>query len=227
MSRQTILALTLLGLTGCGRQEVAKPPPAMIPPVAKAEVPLDAPYEITSDGDENSVRRVVEVKLKKKVTPEVLREIALELKAKEERPHERTIISYYIPVEFHEVAGQPWASIYFKPNLELKILGFSLEEEAMMRGLPLDHKGKRIGAWLQDNQYKTLDLIYDDAGTIKIAEIRSPTDRADSVMIEVPVPTGRRFRKMQGSNFYDVDMSGNLRISNDRDQVISAAKPMK
>ena len=225
MTRQ-ILAFALLTSIGCDQE--AEPQP-IAPPAAprNAKIPVEAPYSIISDRDEGPARREVEVNLNKKMTPDALRKIALELKSKEERQHERTAIFYYLPVEFPEVAGEPWASTHFKPALEVKILGLSTEEEDAMRKIPLDHKGKRIGAWLQDNQYKTLDLIYDVDGAIKIAEIRSPIERHDSDMIELPSTTGRRFRKVNGINIYDVDYAGNLRISNAEGKVFSAAKLMR
>lgn len=80
---------------------------------------------------------------------------------------------------------------------------------------------------MQDNQYKTLDLIYDEDGAIKIAEIRSPSERHDSDMIELASTTGRRFRKVKGTNIYDVNYAGNLRISNTEGKVLSAARSMK
>ena len=233
MTRYTVLVL--LALSGCGSHQGAEDQPVLlekeraiapIPPASTPKIPADGSYSIATDADEDPVRRMVEVKLKKKVSPEVLREIALKVKGKEKRRHERTAIYYFLPMEFSELAGLPWASTHFSPSLEVKILGLSQQEEDAMRKLSLDHKGKRIGAWLQDNQYKTLDLIYDDGG-IKIAEIRSPTERSDSDMIEMSSSTGRRFRKVKGSNIYDVDHRGNLRISNAGGQVFSAATPMK
>ncbi len=225
MTRQ-ILAFALLASIGCDQEAGPQP---IAPPAAprNAKIPVEASYSIISDRDEGPVRREVEVNLNKKVTPEALREIALEVKSKEERQHERTAIFYFLSVEFPELAGEPWASTHFKPALEVKILGLSTEEEVAMRKIPLDHKGKRIGAWLQDNQYKTLDLIYDEDGVIKIAEIRSPIERYDSDMIELPSTTGRRFRKVKGINIYDVDYAGNLRIFNAEGKVISAARSMR
>jgi hypothetical protein len=225
MTRQ-ILAFALLASIGCNQEAE---PQSIAPPAAprNAKIPVEAPYSIISDKDEGPVRREVEVNLNKKVKPDALREIALEVKSREERPHERTAIFYYLPVEFPELAGEPWASTHFKPALEVKILCLSTEEEDAMRKIPLDHKGKRIGAWLQDNQYKTLDLIYDEDGVIKIAEIRSRIERSDSVMIELPSTTGRRFRKVNGINIYDVDYAGNLRISNAEGKVFSAARSMR
>ena len=224
MHRHTILALALLTSIGCESHQEAEPP-AAAPRNAKS--PVDTPYTIISDADQGPTRRQVEIRLNSKMTPEALREIALKVKAREERPHDRTAIFYYLPVEFPELAGQPWATTHFNPTLVVKILGLSKEEEDMLRKIPLDHKGTRIGAWLQDNQYKTLDLIYDVDGAIKIAEIRSPTERSDSSMIEHPSPLGRRFKKAKGSNNYDVDYAGNLRISNAEGQVLSVSKPIK
>lgn len=147
MTRQ-ILAFAMLTSIGCDQEAEPQPQP-IAPPAAPRnakEIPVEAPYSIISDRDEGPARREVEVNLKKKVTPDALREIALEVKSKEERPHERTAIFYYLPVEFPEIAGEPWASTHFKPTLEVKILGLSTEEEDAMRKIPLDHKGKRIGA---------------------------------------------------------------------------------
>jgi len=223
MTRQTVLtlALAILGLTGCGNRHQAPGPS-----VSDVKKPARPIYQIRYDRDESPARREVEVKLDRKVTPEELREIALKVKAGEERSHERTVIFYYLPVDFPELAGQPWASTHFKPELEVKILGLSRDEEDALRSLRIETKGRRIGAWLQDNPYKTLDLIYDDGG-IKIAEISTTGSRVDSDMIELESPKGRRFKKVQGRNFYDVDLDGNLRVSNAEGQIISAAKPMR
>jgi hypothetical protein len=233
MTRHTAVALALLASIGCDRHQQAELPTVSIPPPPAPEIPVDSeipfkePYRIISDLEADPVRREVEVKLSKKVTPEVLREIALEVKSREKRPHERTAIYYYLPVAFPELAGQHWAYSHFKPALDLKILGLTQQEEDALRKIPLEHKGKRIGAWLQDNQYKTLDLIYDEDGTIKIAEIQSPTKRSDSLMNELPSQDGRRFQKFKGSNIYEVDVAGNLRIFNAQDQLLSAATPLK
>ena len=227
MTRPTLFALGLLTAVGCGGRPEAKPPAAPTPPAGSPKAPGEPSYAISSDVDESPVRRVVEVKLAGKVTPEVLRQIALEVKAREERPHERTVIFYYLPAAFPGLAGEPWASTHFTPGLKVEIMGLSAVEEGTLRALRIDHQGRRIGAWLQDNQYKTLDLIYDENGTIKIAEITSPTSRVDTNMIEMPTLSGRRFRKVKGSNLYEVDLEGNLRIFNADEQLISAAKPIR
>jgi hypothetical protein len=231
MTRLTVFAIALLTLIGCDSSEEAGPlaagPKAAAKPVTgQAKKPVAPLYTIISDEDVSPVRRAVDVKIYSKVTPEVLREIALKVKAREERPHERTAIFYYLPVDFAELSGLPWASSHFNPEVKVKILGLSKEDEDRLRSMKLEHKGKRIGAWLQDNQYKSLDLIYEVDGVIKIAEIRSPTERSDSDMVEMPTTKGRSFRKVKGSNHYDVDSFGNLRISNIEGQVISAAKPI-
>jgi hypothetical protein len=227
MIRHAFFLVALLTSIGCNNRDEAKPQIAPIPPPKVPKIQPESSYSIRSDTDESPVRRAVDVELKTKVAPEVLRKIALEIKSKEERPHERTAIFYYLPTPFPELAGVPWASTHFRPDVDVKILGLTQQEEDKMRSLPLDHKGKRIGAWLQDNQYKTLDLIYEEDGAVKIAEFQLPAERADSDMIETPSPNGRRFRKVKGSNIYEVDQSGNLRIFNTEDQLISASKPMK
>jgi hypothetical protein len=231
--RRHAIALTLLASIGCGSRDQAVVPQLPVAVTAPVPTPHDAsplvdpPYTITSDVDEGPERRLVDVNLNKKVTSEVLREIALEVKAKEKRQHERTDISYYLPTEFPEIAGLRWASTRFNPSLDVKILGLSKEEEDAIRKLPLDHKGKRIGAWLPNDQYKTLDLIYEQEGVVKIAEIRSATERSDSDMKELSSEAGRSFVKVKGSNIYEIDHVGNLRISNAQGQVFSAAKPMR
>ncbi len=227
MIRHTVFVLVLLTSTGCGSRQEAEPPTAVIPPALSLEAPVEQSYSISSDVDESPVRRVVDVKLNRKVPVDLLHEIALKVKAKEERQHERTVIFYYLPPAFPELAGQPWATTIFNPALDVKVLGLSQEEEKMMRSMRLDHKGERIGAWLQDNQYKTLDVIYDEDGTIKIAEIGLAHERSDSDMVEMPSTLGRRFKKVRGSNLYEVDGYGNLRITNAGGQVISAAKPIR
>ena len=114
------VVLTAMLLTGCAVSPEPKPfpPPegyssweeyqkefdkkATIAPVqvtptpTQPQIPVDVSYEIIKI-DTADITRSLDVQLNKRVSEDVLRIIALELKAQEPRSYERTFILYYLP----------------------------------------------------------------------------------------------------------------------------------
>jgi hypothetical protein len=217
--------LFVTSMIGCEKSrtpssEVEKPTSAR-----NAKIPVEVSYPIISDQEEYNTfnkERNVGVRLNMKVSPEVLREIALEVKSIEKHQYERTFISFYLP-ENMSVDKTAWASCHFDPTLKVEIRGLTLEEEATLRKVLLTHPGTKVGAWLIDSQYiSRIILIYEDGGVVKKVDHTLDGSLIMDDMIELPSEKGRRFKKVKGNDIYEVDESGTLRIF-DRDGLIYKA----
>ncbi|MDY0208213.1 MAG: hypothetical protein RBR82_16555 [Pseudomonas sp.] len=97
---------------------------------AQAETVKGANYSIISDNDFRNVKRSIDVRLDKKASAEVLNAIALKLKNMERKKYERTFIAYYLPNM--EVGAGAWATSHFDPELDVRILGLTADEEEKM-----------------------------------------------------------------------------------------------
>ena len=91
-------------------------------------IPDGVNFSIINEDIMQRIKRSLAVRLNKKVSEETLKKIAIQLKKSDYRKYERTFIEYYL--EDMKVNSRAWAITHFNPNLEVKILGLSLEQEA-------------------------------------------------------------------------------------------------
>jgi hypothetical protein len=236
-----VVSAAVAGLLGAllpGRGDRLAPAPAEPAPVAapvaptssrNPKIPVEVSYPIIRDQEEAfAKKRMVDVRLNMKVSPEVLREIALDVKGQERRQYARTLIWVYLPKPFPDVADTPWATCHFDPTLEVKIQGLTIEDEAHLRERRHEVAGKVVGAWIIEYSLAShLAVIFEDAGQLKVAEISGVDGRFDSEMVELPADSGRRFKKVHGSEIYAVDERGALRMINDMGRIFSGAMPLK
>ena len=71
------------------------------------------------------------------------------------------------------------------------------EEEEPLRKLTIEFRGKKVGSWLIDVPYAGhIALIYEDSGTVKLAQVVPNGERSYGDMSELKSQRGRRFRKI-------------------------------
>jgi hypothetical protein len=230
-----LTSLLVTTLIGCGGPEQAGPEPQE----ARAEpsrprnpkIPVEVSYPIIKDEEEYNAftkKRMVEVQLNMKVSPAVLREIALEVKAAERHQYERTFMFVFLPEKVPGARREAWATCHFNPTLDVSILGLTKEAEELLRKQTLTHPGTRIGAWLIEAQFVShVALIYENAGKVREATIAPGGDRFDADMTELPAQRGRRFMVVGSDEIQEVDPSGVLRMMNRKGEVFAAALPLK
>jgi hypothetical protein len=173
-----------------------------------------------------NIKRSIEVRLNKKVSPAVLEAIAYEIKKLDQNNYQRTFIGYYLPDM--QIGAGAWATTHFAPNIEVKILGATAEEEARLKTPaaksdivlgdwfciqpPLD---RRITLYKADNRIFMKRLIQDGSGgTVEMIEKKS--DR------------GRQFESRKANAFgeyYLINRAGELEIW-DRQGKILSCKPV-
>jgi hypothetical protein len=159
-----------------------------------------------------------------KVTPEVLRAIALELKSQETTQYEFTYVFYYLPGNGpDEVPGHrtPWASTEFNPTLVVRIMGLSIDEEQSLIGKPLvlPNGSRLLGAWLMDEPKHRI-AIYQNDGKWYLQGLFSWSKQVDvDELQELPMKNGQCFTKKTGSERYVIDSEEKLGLY-DRDGLI-------
>ena len=94
----------------------------------------DVSYSIIDSTATAGIKRSLDVRLNKRVAEDTLRAMALKLKSQDSRDYDRTFITYYLPGM--TVGAGAWATTHFQPDLEVKILGLSTEEEKKLSTAP-------------------------------------------------------------------------------------------
>jgi len=117
----------------------------------KVVIPKDIKYSIISKNTLLNEKRSLEIRINKRVSKNVLRDIALKLKAQENKRYKRTFITYHLPnMELNSYAGC-WASTHFNPNLEVKVYGLSKEDYEKVNAKAKSKENKDevvIGNWI-------------------------------------------------------------------------------
>lgn len=237
--RGWIFATLILAPLGCGQHE-AEPPQSESEPVAPVahrnpKIPIEVSYPIIRDDEDYNAftkKRFVDVRLNMKVSPEVLREIALEVKATETKQYERTFIWYHIHKHYAPSAkGRPWAMTNFNPTLSVEIMGLTEEQEEKLRSRPLTDysESELVGAWLVDTQHiGHVCVIYSTPSGMKLDELTGREGKFTSDVVELPSEEGRRFQKVNGSYIHAVSDSGVLRMYDRREgHLVELGEPLK
>jgi hypothetical protein len=117
-------------------------------PARNPKIPVELSYPVIKDYDAPratvpslSPNRFVHIRINMKVSEAVLREIALEIKAKETRQYEHTWIYFFLPGKGYEMGPantSRWASADFESGLRVWIEGLTIEEERHERTAPLE-----------------------------------------------------------------------------------------
>ncbi len=195
-----------------------------------AKIPIEVSYPVIDEDSEPPQKRTLYVRLNMRITPEVLREIALELKSQEIRQYEYTYIFYYLPgTGPHSGSGynDPWAISHFAPVLYVVIMGLTIDEEKSLRSAPLvlPAGSELVGAWLVENgYYKLRHTICFKDGTWYYHNLwPGSKGKAQFEAFEQLASTkGLLFKKKDGSDRYVVNSDGSLQIY-DRDGELESA----
>ncbi len=186
----------------------------------------DITYSIIDSSTFLDYKRSLDVRLNKKVSEAILRTIALKLKAQDLRHYERTFICYYLPDM--EVDAGAWATTHFNPNLKVKILGMTADQEKALKQLPDDPSREVIGIWLDESLFGMGNRITIFRQNRKLFMENMYTDGSSGKkeIVEKSSGRGRRFQRKEGSSvgeFYLIDNQGNLQLW-DEEGIIKTAK---
>lgn len=172
-------------------------------------------YQIIKDDTFLDYKRSVDVRVQKKISEEQLRTLALKLKAKNPNQFERTFICYYLPGML--VDSGAWATTHFNPELEVKVLGLTGEEEKKLRKMPeVKHPGS-LGDWfLEDDAFPGRISIYKEDGMYYMEKMYQDGNSSKDQLVEKDFKGGRKFMKVKLSgpknDYYVIKSNGDLQI---------------
>ncbi len=194
----------------------------------EATIPGDVSFSIIDSSTLPGIKRSLDVRLNKKVSEQALRAIALKLRAQDSRTYERTFIAYYLPGM--AVGAGAWATTHFNPNLEVRILGLTAEEEQKLAAQPERANREIIGRWLDESPFLGSRItIFREDGKLFIEQMFKDGSTLKKEVVEKKTPLGRRFDKVEGSSAGDhwvLGSDGNLQVRDD-DGLISTAKKLE
>lgn len=170
-------------------------------------------------------KRSLDVRLNKKVSKATLRAIALMLKAQDSRHYERTFICYYLPGM--EVDTGAWATTHFNPNLDVRILGLTIEQENTLKQ-PDDLSRDVIGSWLLKIPYLGSRVtIFRQGGKLFMENRYTDGSIGKKEIVEKSSGKGRTFQRKGGrssDDFYIIDNQGDLQIWDSEGYVMTAKR---
>ena len=178
---------------------------------AEKRIPDEVTYSIIDEFTYLDFKRSLNVRLNQKVAEDVLLTIAMKLKNSDTRSYERTFIVYYLPNMKVDVGG--WAITHFTPDLEVKIIGLTAEQEQELKTEAYDPMRDVIGTWLDEGVIGRKITFYHKGGELFMDTKYKDGSDATTELIEKAFPLGRKFEyKTDRGNgeYYLINNEGHL-----------------
>ncbi len=192
---------------------IASTPMEQTSPVESAAM-RDFEYVIVGEDTMLNYKRSLDVRLSKKVSERELRSLAYELKNSDPTTYERTFIGYYLPNMTIDEGS--WATTHFNPNLDVRVLGFSIKQERAVREVQYDRSRQTLGTWLDEtpggwgttmfrlNGQLYRENVYRDGSRGSVSELVSHTKGTQTVLFDK--------QRSDAGEFYWIDDQGNLQM---------------
>lgn len=197
-----------------------------------SDIPEDVSYTIISENIVPRHKRGLDVRINKKVSERVLEAIAFEIKESDSRKFKRTLIGFYLPEM--ELNKGCWATTHFDPELEVRIIGLSIEEEKKLTKTNTNSQATIVGSWLQEDEPfpGKLDITLIEE-TYYLEKTYRDGGKSKDALVEKRFKKGRKFVKegsKKGSDYYLITKKGVFQLwSQDYDGsyvLVVEAKPI-
>ncbi|WP_417910707.1 hypothetical protein [Candidatus Electronema sp. PJ] len=159
------------------------------------------------------IKLSLDIRLKNKISEKQLRQLALALKGKEHNKYERIFIFWYLPGM--EIDAGAWATTHFKPNLEVRILGVTIEEEKELTASDEKRKGFVIGKWFDNSIIGGKYTLMNNNGTITMYIDFADGSNLEEEMIESSQSNLLRYDDKDENDhreYYIINSNGELAV---------------
>ena len=178
------------------------------------------PYEIIGRDRIGNMRCSFDVRLEERAPESSIRNIAEEIKRREAEECERIFIVHYLPGM--EVKAGAWATSHFTPNLEVRIMGQTVEQANSAPPL-LD--GELVGRWRRDVlPAGWLTIVRRDDQLIARWDYLTDGSNSENSLDESQLPDGRLRFEDQGENafveYYIVETDGRIGLYDEDGQIL-------
>lgn len=183
------------------------------PPTVPKREPVsvrDFSYKIIKAERFRTIKCVLMVRLSKKISKEALRQLALELRAKESKRYDRMFIMHLLPGM--KLNATAWATTHFNPNLEVQILGTTIDEEKKLLIPTKIKSGKIVGIWF-DELYGKYSIIKKGSAYILETKYKDGSGGTDN-LIKFKFHGKTAFKEKAGDRgeYFVIESSGKLGI---------------
>ncbi len=189
-------------------------------------IPDDVTFTIIDKNVVPGVKRSLDIRLNRKVSEDVLQAIAMKLKNSDPKTYDQTFIGYYLP-DMQVNAGS-WATTHFNPNLEVRILGLTAEQEEALKQQPADPSREIIGSWLDERSFGGSRItIFQKDGSLFMENKYKDGSAGTTEIVETRSPNGRRFdyKPDRGNGeYYLINSNGELQQLDQEGAFMTAKK---
>lgn len=188
----------------------------------------DNRYSIISENEFKNDRHTIDVRLGRKVSEQELRSIAMEIMKAQKKTYDRTFIAYYLPDM--KVGSGAWATTHFDPDVEVKILGLTLDQDQKITRDAASDTREVVGVWADERPYVGATLtLYGENGKLYLDTKYADGSGSIQEMTETKSAAGTKLAERDGNSHGDyvlLDAKGNLQAG-DSDGLFLQYKKIK
>jgi len=118
---------------------------SFVPDAERPRPQAPTPYQIIDSSRVGDAKCSLDIRLEHRLNEPELQPLALYIQGQHASGCQRVFLSYYLPGM--EVGAGGWATTHFNPNLDVKILGLTVEEAGARPPLP---DGELVGRWISE-----------------------------------------------------------------------------
>ena len=184
-------------------------------------------YSIINDDKFQDYRRSLDIRLSKRVSKEELEKIAYELKRQDSTNYERTFIVYYLPGMKVNAGG--WATSHFNPDLEIRILGTTIEEEKRLKESASNQvDGKVLGRWRDNSVFPCITTLLEKDGKVFMNRVYKDGSKGEYEMVTRKVRNKIQYKEKNSktSDYLVIKSNGDL-AHGDREGIWHTSKKIK
>jgi len=178
------------------------------------KIPSDVQFSIINIDKFQNIKRVVDIRINKRISKDVLKTIALKIKQEDPNNYDSTYIGFYLPKM--KVNSGYWATAFFRPNLEIKFWGTT--KEAFERSLSQQKKEQPgetvIGVWTDElfPGSHCLITIYKKDNKLFMRKVYSDQSQGDYECVTYKLGNQTRIKQKKDKvgDYYVIDSTGNL-----------------
>lgn len=171
-----------------------------IDPVESFELFQGVNYTVIEKTNLGSIKGSIDIRLEGKVTEDFLHKLALHLQKSESIEFDRLFITYYLLNM--ELGSGAWATTHFDPDLKVKILGTTIEEEGLLMDASRPDSEEKIGEWFDDSPYVSgkYTLMKKGGKVFMVIKFKDGSVKEDE-MIQKMYSERLRFDEKEGNDF--------------------------
>lgn len=222
---KNLSVVMLFLVAACGESDA--PPPGAVEHGAIGAISADVDVDVLEENNIPGVRRSLDVRLSRRMSEAELRRIAEELKARDPNPYDRTFIVYYLPGMEPGAGG--WATSHFDPDLDIRILGSTVEQEqALVATAEPVSADEMIGTWVGDQPYMPARItLYREGDKTFILRKYADGSGSPAEVVETQTSTGHRYHEPgSGGDYVLVTPSGMIELR-DAEGLIASFRPAR